>query len=378
MENSTNYRVTCEPVRASAPARVIKFDIHILNLEQCDEYIGAIGNDIIDDGYGKHAVFTPDRIVPAVQHLIENKQFTIVKDDDCRVLIKFCVEIPFAGQSISDSLTIACTLAQQCEDARRVRMLERELEKMRDRLMTALTLARDAAIRGMIIDTEHRFGPIPWFQYDFALKIFAAEFDGVPYIFPVIDLHGPIIAPWVRCVIRIVRIGPMLLSHWIPQLRCKRLICETMPANEDWNQRCGLCKGHHSPSNPYSRCEKMPTNEQLMPKIYSLHPDVRDLFITVATEPLPGSSRDDGIRRGSQFVIVSEKMQTEHKVNVLIDEQIRPPALNDAFIHARIIGMKGRDLRQFETETLSVDLAAAQERTKGIKIPLCESDYWNR
>jgi hypothetical protein len=262
---------------------------------------------------------------------------------------------------------------------------------MGHQLERMIGLARDVAIQKMIFDAEHQFAPIPWFQYEFAQKIFAAEFDGDPYVFPYIDNALIVPVPWVRCIIRVIYpYGPEVLRgvniryyHYISHLRCHRLICNFQPLPPvDANEVCRICRTCHANGRRFTNAQRPMCIRELgadtLSGNYSVsapHVDIKQLFIAAAFQhPPPPGEGDEYLRAGREFITRSERMHLVHGIEFLIDEQIRPATLNGVFVNARIMPMKGRNLEEFETESLHDALVAAREKTKNIVIPLCERD----
>lgn len=210
---------------------------------------------------GMQAITIIQRIIPSPDGLVLNEEkmecesdgqvgkegkalCSIRKETDTAVVISFSVSVDVAGITISDTLFVRCVLVEEKDEIRRIKRLEAELASTRSQLVACMALARRSEIVRMYTDTIAIFGSqvIPPFLYDFSKKVFAAELDGNPYIFDVIEpdrirygkrdvrvgpIKGVSTCPyWLRSVVCIVQTK---WTHWrhAHLINCRRLVVNT-------------------------------------------------------------------------------------------------------------------------------------------------------
>lgn len=370
------YLVTFEtavvPSCASNCPREIKRDIHIRDSSDGHEYISELNNDMVDSLRNSkgHLFFTADRAEDLIARIIERGDYKIERIDDMTLAIIFEVRTNVVGCDVCDMLLVRCVAVPQTDYERRIVLLEREVLELRAALRASNDLSRDVAIRAAISDAEHIFGPIPWMQLDFARKIFAAELDGKPYIFPVAKVcySSYNIPPWVRSVIRYVDVFD-ICPRTIERYKCNRIIFEfdeRKRTNEDHyliHRTCGrmpyfnVGEMHHKVSLRVHNC--------IREIVLSFHPDTnitRTFQYQETTGDQPNGRQTNILWRMREFL-------STKKIRIIIDKRYLLEKTGP-FANVEVEDLNGRDLTSFHVDdTLRAELVEAEKSTRGIEIP---------
>lgn len=263
---SQQYTVTFELASNPIP-RVIKRDIRVIDEDTGHIYMSNLDNMIADDHCPKHTIFTCDHIEDLFARLIERREYKIARTDTGILHVIFEADVDIAGFNISDRFEVECAIKTIRDEDRRIRLLEREVEQLREKLSTFDQITREVAMQKALMDFNMKWGPIPVELSQFVHQIIAAELNGTPYIFecvgpgrinnvifrqmlaPTSNNHVPISSieiqgipywfasgnpvhrfypanydfPWLRSVIRITQPHSKLWFN-IGDIKCSRII----------------------------------------------------------------------------------------------------------------------------------------------------------
>lgn len=297
-------------------------------------------------------------------------------DSEMIVSIRCKLPLPTPGIFLRDEIHIACTLVEEKDEIRMIRMLQGEVSTLTERLVESDRVIRRLEIHRMYSETVATLGPeaIPPPLYHFAMKVFAAELDGNPYIFPIIgpnSINGVKVGPWDGLWIgpywlrSIVCVLPMAFPVWhrLEWISCRRLIV----TNDELNYTSGIVPmlriNGHARDVKHTAMNGAPIPGSVLSDrvtYATLHPNVRSIVV---------------VTHATSYTLI-----TCSKINPMMKNRmaILPTASKGEIVGAKIMtnarfsDTTARCLDaplSWEAEELQGDIAAATESIKRLDIP---------
>lgn len=215
-----------------------EYNLAVMDTETYDKFIAQLDYNFYKTLSTR--IFNADNVIALLRDMCGRHDYEIIVDEHKvnTITARFSIVINTHGITIDDELKLYCDRTNEDATVREVARITAQL----DRLVTHVTeiydssqkVARTVAMQDMFTRTERIFGRIAQPQYEFAAKLFSAELDNDPIVFPIAyswanntDTRNgdsiTCIPLYARSVIRVVNTAHTCLLS-LQYVTCERLI----------------------------------------------------------------------------------------------------------------------------------------------------------